>query len=121
MKNRFYLLVLTALVVWIGLALTEKLVIGQPMIPKSVGQQAVSGTASVLPTLGTGVVCLKGDPANTITIYLGLTSSVTTSTGYPLAAGESVCAQSSNLNTFYVVASGAGPTVDWIVFNNAGQ
>lgn len=93
----------------------------QPMVPKTTGQQAVTGTAAALPNLGIGVACIKALPANTLTVYIGFVSTVTTSTGYPLAASESYCTQVSNLNTFYVVASTTGSSVAWATSNNAGQ
>ena len=90
----------------------------QPMIPASTGQQAVTGSAVTLPTRGTGVVCLKGVPGNALTIYVGLTASVTTSTGYPLAASESLCTQVMNLGSFYVIASSTGSSISWVTFTN---
>lgn len=93
----------------------------QPMVPKATGQQAVTASAVALPVQGIGVACLKGVPGNALTVYVGLSSSVTTSNGYPLAASESVCTQVTNLSTFWVIASNTGSSISWITFNNAGQ
>jgi hypothetical protein len=110
-----------ALLAW--MATHTQVIDAQPMIPNATGQQAVTGTAMALPNQRSGVTCVKADPNNTspAVIYVGLSPSLTTSNGYGLGASESVCTSASNLNTFYVIASGTGATVDWITFNNAGQ
>jgi hypothetical protein len=73
-------------------------------------QQAVTASAVVLATNATHGFCVKALPANSITVYVG-PSGVTTSTGYPLAAGDSICYQASNTNLAYVIASSTGASV----------
>jgi hypothetical protein len=81
------------------------------------GQQAVTGTAAVLaiPT-GLSVVCIKALPGNTspAVIYVGASSAVTTSTGYPLSASESTCVPVSGGLRVFVIASGSGSAVAWL-------
>lgn len=78
------------------------------------GQQAVTGTATKLPNLNTQNVCLKVIPAGTQVVYVGSSAAVTTSTGYPLSAGDSVCMVVNNLNQIYVVATTTGSTMSWV-------
>jgi hypothetical protein len=73
-------------------------------------QQAVTGSAVVLATNAVHGFCVKALAANTITVYVG-PSGVTTSTGYPLAPGDSVCYQGLNTNVAYVIASTTGASV----------
>lgn len=73
-------------------------------------QQAVTASAVVLATNSVHGFCVKALATNTITVYVG-PSGVTTSTGYPLAPGDSVCYQGSNTNVAYVIASTTGASV----------
>jgi hypothetical protein len=73
-------------------------------------QQAVTASAVVLATNTVHGFCVKALPTNSITVYVG-PSGVTTSTGYPLAAGDSICYQASNTNLAYVIASATGASV----------
>ena len=76
------------------------------------GQQAVTASAVALPTTTMSrPVCLYALPANALTVYFG-PSGVTTSTGFPLAPGASMCGLTvSNLNQLYVIASSTGSSV----------
>jgi hypothetical protein len=81
------------------------------------GQQAVTGTATILAIPpGLATVCVKALPGNTspAVVYLGASSAVTTSTGYPLSASESVCVPVTGGQRVYVVASGAGSSIAWL-------
>lgn len=93
----------------------------QPQVPKSTGQQGVTSVATALPLQTTGVVCVKAVPGNAATVYVSNLSTVSTTTGYPLNASESLCAQASNLATFYVITATPPTTVAWFTFNNFGQ
>jgi hypothetical protein len=73
-------------------------------------QQAVTASAVALPSNAVHGFCVKALPGNTITVYVG-PSGVTTSTGYPLIAEDSVCYQLSNTNLVYVIASTTGASV----------
>ena len=80
------------------------------------GQQAVTASAvAVAYPAGLAVVCFKAPSTNTspAVIYIGA-SSVTTSTGYPLAASESVCMPvQGKAGLVYVIASGTGSNIAW--------
>jgi len=73
-------------------------------------QQNVTASAVALPNLPARAVCIKANVANGSTIYIG-TSAVTTSTGYALEAGLSVCLPVSNVNQVYVIAGSTGSAV----------
>jgi hypothetical protein len=73
-------------------------------------QQAVTATAAALPSNSMHGFCVKALPANTLTIYVG-PSGVTTSTGYPLAGGDSICYQVANTNLVYVIAASTGSSI----------
>jgi hypothetical protein len=73
-------------------------------------QQSVTASPVVLSTNSVHGFCVKAMPLNAITVYVG-PSGVTTSTGYPLAAGDSVCFQGSNTNLAYVIATTTGASV----------
>ena len=79
-------------------------------------QQAVTASAVNLGTNTSRVVCLVADIGNTITIYFGA-SGVTTSTGFPLVAGQPACVQQANTNQVYVIASTTGAKVEWFLQN----
>lgn len=80
------------------------------------GQQAVTATATALAIpAGLSVVCVAGMPTNTLPalVYVG-NSAVTTSTGYPLAAGQPACVPvQGKAILIYVIASGTGSSVAW--------
>lgn len=73
-------------------------------------QQAVTASAVAIASNATHNFCVKALPTNSLTVYVGL-SGVTTSTGYPLQAGDWVCYQLSNSNLVYVIASATGSSV----------
>jgi hypothetical protein len=87
----------------------------QPANPSTIysNQQTATTTAAALPSqaLTNGVVLTAGS-SNTGTIYIG-PSGVTTSTGYPLAAGQSVSYAVSNLNAIYMIGAN---TTDVLAF-----
>jgi len=51
------------------------------------------------------------------TIYVGVSSSVTTSTGYPLSDGETLTLEVRNANALYVIASAAAQSVAVLPFS----
>lgn len=73
-------------------------------------QQAVTASAVALATNSTHNFCVKALPTNALTVYVG-GSGETTSTGYPLQAGDWICFQLSNSNLVYVIASATGSSV----------
>jgi hypothetical protein len=79
------------------------------------GQQAVTASAvAVAYQPGLAVACFKAAPGNSIVIYIGNNSSVTTSTGYPLAAGDQTCVPlQGKTGLVYVIASTTGATITW--------
>lgn len=80
------------------------------------GQQAVTATATVLPTNTAKQVCVKALTANGLTVYLG-PSGVTTATGMELAAGDARCLSVDNSNRVFVIASSTGSSVSFDVVN----
>jgi hypothetical protein len=72
--------------------------------------QSVTASAVALSSNATHTFCIRALPANSLTVYIGL-SGVTTSTGYPLQAGEFVCPQLSNTNLVYVISTSTGSSV----------
>lgn len=76
------------------------------------GQQTVTASAVVLPTNSTHGVCVKALSTNTIDVFVG-PAGVTTSTGFPLSAGDSACYQLSNTNLLFVIASTTGASISW--------
>ena len=81
------------------------------------GQQAVTATAAVLaiPT-GLASVCVKALPSNTspAVVWYGGNAAVTTSTGWPLSANDSVCVPVGGGQRIFLVASGTGSGVAWL-------
>jgi hypothetical protein len=73
-------------------------------------QQAVTASAVALATNASHSFCVQALPANTITVYVG-PSGITTSTGFPLQAGQTACWSLSNTNLVYVIASTTGASV----------
>jgi hypothetical protein len=76
------------------------------------GQVSVTGTATALASNATHTVCISAFLTNTITVYVG-GSGETTSTGYPLNAGDLYCWQVSNSNLLYLIASTTGASIAW--------
>jgi len=106
--KRLFLLVLTAA------ALFGQSPLGQF---KAGGQQAVTGTAAQLPSFTSNAVCIEVIPGGSQTVYIG-DSTVTTSNGFPIAAGTGLCFISQNLNKIYVVAASTGSTIAWYGLSN---
>jgi hypothetical protein len=80
------------------------------------GQQAVTGSAVALATNTTKNACVKALVSNTINVFVG-PSGITTSTGYLLAPGESICSPVTNTNLLFVIASTTGASVSWFATN----
>lgn len=78
------------------------------------GQQSVTASAVALPgTSLTRPVCLFAPNTNGTTVYYG-PSGVTTSTGFPLLPGASMCGLTvANLNQIFVIASTTGSSVSY--------
>lgn len=74
-------------------------------------QQAVTATATALSSNSTHSFCVKAPVTNGLTVYLGTSSAVTTSSGFPLEPGIVACYQASNTNLIYVVATSTGSSV----------
>ena len=77
------------------------------------GQQTATTSALALPSqaLANGVV-ITANAANTSTVYVG-PSGVTSSTGYPLAAGQSISYALANLSSIYIIGTN---TTDAVAF-----
>jgi hypothetical protein len=80
-------------------------------------QQAVTGTAAQLPSFVANAICVKVVPGGTQTVYIG-DSTVSTSNGFPLAAGDGTCFSIPNLNLLYAVAGSAGSRLAWYGMQN---
>jgi hypothetical protein len=78
------------------------------------GQQSVTASAVALPSTSlTRPVCLFAPNTNSTTVYYG-PSGVTTSTGFPLLPGASMCGLTvANLNQIFVIASTTGSSVSY--------
>lgn len=77
------------------------------------GQQTATASAAALPSqaLANGIV-VTAKIANTGTIYIG-PSGVTSSTGYPLVAGQSISYAVANVSSIYILDS---VTTDGVAF-----
>jgi hypothetical protein len=77
------------------------------------GQQATTTSAAALPSqaLVNGVI-IKAKTTNTAVVYVG-PSGVTTSTGYPLAAGEAISYGVTNLSTIYIIGANTSDGVSF--------
>jgi hypothetical protein len=76
------------------------------------GQVSATASAVALASNPTHQVCVTALSANTIPVYIG-GSSETTSTGFPLNAGDFYCWQVNNSNLLYLIASTTGASVAW--------
>lgn len=82
----------------------------------STGQLAVTASAQPLSasiTSFSGGVKITNLSTSSLSIFLG-GSSVTTSTGDELPAGQSVVLPIININSLYVIASSTGSTISWL-------
>jgi len=79
--------------------------------PIVAGVQTCTATATALPggALTSGIV-LTADSSNTATIYVG-GPNVTTATGYPLVAGQSISYGSTGLSLIYLICAASGPVL----------
>jgi hypothetical protein len=68
------------------------------------GQASVTTSAAALAANSTKELCVRALIGNTDVIYVG-PSGVTTSTGYPLYAGDGVCAHPSNSNLVFAISA----------------
>jgi hypothetical protein len=59
-------------------------------------------------------VTIKADAANTGTLYLGHDNSVSATTGFPLAKGESIEIDVDSVDKIWVVGSAAGQKYAWM-------
>ena len=78
------------------------------------GQRAVTTAGLSLPsfTMVSGAK-LRALSTNTATIYLGHTSNIGSTLGYPLLAGESCFIELNNLNLVYVIGGATGQTISF--------
>lgn len=83
----------------------------------TVGTDAVQLTSSGNVNGGVLIKCLCSGQ----TVYLGASSAVTTSTGYPLSNGDSVVLAVRNANQVYAIASAAAQSVAVLPFSSVGQ
>jgi hypothetical protein len=79
------------------------------------GRINTSTSAAQAPTQVCGLVQLRNLGTTGETIYLGASSSVTTSNGYPLAPGDvSPWIPIDNLNRLYVIAASGTPQLAYL-------
>ena len=78
------------------------------------GQKAVTTTGLSMPShvMGSGAK-LKALSTNTSAIYLGHTSNIGSTLGYPLLAGESCFLELRNLDSVYVIGGATGQTITY--------
>ena len=92
-----------------ALSLTNPLFVAPATAPSAIysGQQTATTSAAALPSQAfvNGVI-LKSIVGNTGTIYIG-PSTVTTSHGYPLTAGEAISYSIANSSTIYMIGTNA--------------
>jgi hypothetical protein len=81
----------------------------------SAGQFFVGSTPRQMPAapLGAGVK-LRAISTNTATLHIGHTSSLGSTLGYPLLAGESCYLEVGNLNTVFVVGGATGQLISFL-------
>jgi len=78
------------------------------------GQQAVTGTATALPSVAVRQVCVTHVEGGSVgTVYVGPTG-VTTSTGWPLTPGAGVCLPTDSVADVFVIASGVGSSIAYV-------
>lgn len=97
---------------------------GSVTVSFSAPTTAINGKTTVT-TAGTRVqlatntcvsITIKALASNTGTIYVG-NSTVSSTNGYQLAAGDSISADISNTNKFYIDSSVNGEGVTWLAVN----
>jgi hypothetical protein len=77
------------------------------------GQQAVTGTAAALATHECVQIIVKALSSNPLPVYIG-PSTVTTTNGFELSAGESVVVEVEKVEFLYVIAASTGSSVCWL-------
>lgn len=81
------------------------------------GQQAVTASATALPSIKAKAVLIKASDTNALSIYIG-DSTVTipggANPGLSLAPGDGVSIPVDNTNRLYVIAATTGATIEWI-------
>lgn len=81
----------------------------------SVSNNAQTVTASAVKLNGTGScksVAIYATSGNAGTVYVG-DSAVTTSTGFPVAAGGAIAIDTDDVNSVYIIGT-ANDTIRWI-------
>lgn len=78
----------------------------------SIGGSSVQLTTTSI-NLSSGV-WIKALAGNTNTVYVGTSSGVTTSTGYPLAASESVFIAINDLSKIWFIGGASGQEIRYI-------
>lgn len=78
-------------------------------------QVSTSTTATQIAAADTGFVFrqIRNDPSNTVTIYFGTTSGVTTATGQPLKPGDAQVL-SQYPGVIYAISASGAPVVDYL-------
>jgi hypothetical protein len=95
-----------------------------PAVPFKTGQLAVTATAQKLSSDEAPIetLIIKGVDTNSVTVYVGNSSAVTTATGYPIQATEEFVFSPANgplgrtprPNEVWLIAGSTGSTVAWI-------
>ena len=80
------------------------------------GHIDVAAVAAALPAGPCGSVIIKALAANAGTVYVG-SSSVTTSNGFPLAAGDSISLFIGRLENVFVIAADANQDIRWLAIS----
>jgi len=93
---------------------------GAPAASITSGQKNITTAGTQLPLTATSdpvrSVCIKAKHANTNMIYIGK-STVSSTTGYVLDAGEVVCLDINDLNTVYIDSDTNGEGVSFIALD----
>lgn len=79
------------------------------------GQQVSTTSAAVLTAnnAATGAISFHANKANTGTIYIG-SAGITSTTGYPLAAGDTVTLYVANTNLVYMLGTNTSDVLSFI-------
>ena len=78
------------------------------------GQQTATATAAALPSHALNdTVTISAPATNLVVVYVG-PAGITSSTGYPLAAGASITLPVSNTNLVYILAPSGSPVVAYL-------
>ncbi len=74
----------------------------------TVGVTAIRIGGLIINAIAYEEITLKADTANAGVIYLGNTTSVTTTNGYPLEAGKEIKLRTANVNSIFAISGNAG-------------